>query len=249
MFKHYVNSILNNRPFQYFEADTGGGAGGDAGGAGTGTDPGADNPGGQNGGDGNGSDGGDGNNSGGNEEDHNQKVTFTDEQQSFINQLINSTIKKERDKAETERQKELERQKMSDNEKIQADLEAARQKAEQFKSKALTYEIQDVARDMGVPANRLERFLKLVDREDIQVDEDGNVDRSAVQTVVKAVLGDFPEFKATGNGKGPAGDFDKGSGSGAKYSLQQIKGMDAKEIKDNWEEVQKSMAIHNKTKK
>ena len=135
---------------------------------------------------------------------------------------------------------------MSDDEKVKADLEAARQKAEQFKQRAVTYEIQDVAREMGVPGNRLERFLKLVERDEIAVDEEGNVDRSAVQLVVKAVLGDFPEFKATGNQKGPGGDFDKGSGNGAKYSMQQIGKMSPQEIKENWEDVQKSMAVHNK---
>ena len=244
MFRNYVQSMLNHRPFAFYEADKGGGTG-DAGG--TGTDPGADNPGDDNPG-GDGSDDGNsgGADSGGNDDENHNKVTFTDDQQSFINQLINNTIKKERDKAEAERQKELERQKMSDEQKVQADLEAARQKAEQFKQKAVTYEIQDVARDMGVPANRLERFLKLVDREEIQVDEDGNVDRSAVQTVVKAVLGDFPEFKEVGNTKGPGGDFDRGSGNGAKYSMQQIKDRSPEEGKNNWDDVQKSIAINNK---
>ena len=164
--------------------------------------------------------------------------------------MINKTIKDERTKAEKERDKELERQKMDENQRREADLKDAQAKLDQFKNRSLTYEIKDVAREMGVPANKLDRFLKLVDRDEVDVDDDGSVDRSKVSGIVKAVLGDFPEFKAgEGNGKGPGGDFDKGSGSGAKYSMAQIKDMSQNEIKDNWDDVQKSMAIHNKQSK
>lgn len=252
MYRNFVHSILMNRPFQpMFEADKGSG-GGDQGSGdqGSGSGDQGDQGGGNN-------DGGDGsgnnqNNNNSNDNNHDKKdpVTFSEEQQNFINNLINKTIKDERTKAEKERDKELERQKMDENQRREADLKDAQAKLDQFKNRSLTYEIKDVAREMGVPANKLDRFLKLVDRDEVDVDDDGSVDRSKVSGIVKAVLGDFPEFKAgEGSGKGPGGDFDKGSGSGAKYSMAQIKDMSQNEIKDNWDDVQKSMAIHNKQSK
>lgn len=242
MFRNYVQSLYAHQPFQpMFEADQGGG-GSDPGADETPddekTNPEADDKTGKNGGE------GDPNDSGSDNKE--KKVTFSDEQQALINQLIKDTIKKERTKAEAERDRELARQKMDEDERRKADLEDAKKKVEQYQDRQITYEIKDVAREMGVAANRVDRFLKLVDREDIRMDDDGNVDRLAVQTVVKAVLGDFPEFKATSGGKGPGSDYDKGTGSGAKYSMAQIKDMSQAEIQKNWDDVRKSMDIHNK---
>lgn len=256
MFRNYVNAMLSNQPYTpMFEADTGSGGGSDSGSnngsgneSGSGDENGSGNENGS--GDDKGADGGDdqgGNN--GKDDNHDNKVTFSDDQQAFINNLINKTIKEERSRAEKEREKELNRQKMSEEEKREQDLKETQAKLDQFKSRSLTYEIKDVAREMGVPANKLERFLKLVDKEEINVDDEGNVERTAVSTAVKAVLGDFPEFKASNNQKGPGSDFDKGSNNGAKYSMAQIKDMSQEEIKNNWDDVQKSMSIHNKTKK
>lgn len=228
MFKNYVLSMLDGKPFQtMYEADKGGAGGGGS------DDPPGDDP------------------EKKKKDDQtdppkdDNKVEFSDSQQQFINNLINKTIKDERTKAEKEREKELERQKMDDKQKAEADLKDAQDKIKAFNDRAVGYEIKDVARELGVPAKKLDRFLKLVDRDELTVDESGNVDRSKIESVVKAVLADVPEFKAPETNRGP-GEFNGGSKDGAKFTLAQIQAMTAEEVKNNWDDIQKSMSIHNK---
>jgi hypothetical protein len=254
MFRHFANSMMMGRPFQpLFEAD-----GGQGGGAGSGSGDGGTDDKGQggqsDGGDGGSGDGGNGDDGGkGDEGGSGQKddpVKFDEKQQAEIQNIINRTIAKERAKAEAEKKKAEERAKMSADEKAEAERKDREEKAQEKERKAneriINLEIKDVARELGVSSKKLDRFLKVVDREDIEVDEDGNVDRSKVEQAVKGLLADMPEFKGADGSKGPGGDFDKGGGVGAKYTMAQIQAMTPDEVAKNYDEVMKSMAIHQK---
>jgi hypothetical protein len=243
--KDFVLSMLAGRPHQqpFMDADKGGGAGD----GGSGGDGGQGGQGGQ----------GDGGGSGGSDDDDPDKdkdkdkddpVKFDDRQQAEIQKIIDRTIAKERAKADEEKRKAEERAKMTADQKAEADRKEAEEKAKEREQKAndrlINMEIRDVARDLGVSAKKLERFLKVVDRDDIAVDDEGNINRSKVETAVKAVLADMPEFKGTDNPKGPGSGFDQGGAVGAKYTMAQIQAMTPGEVAKNYDDVMKSMAIH-----
>jgi hypothetical protein len=243
--------MMNGRPFQpMLEADKGGQGGSGSGAGDQGQGDGGQGDGGSGDGGGNGDQGqgqgdqGDGQGDGG--EGDKKKVTFDDEQQSFINNLINKTIKEERTKAEAERKKQEERAKMDAKEKAEAELKDANEKIKALNEKSLSVEIKDVARESGVSAKKLERFLKVVDRDGL-MDDDGNIDQAKVKKAVDAVLGDMPEFKGPEDKKGP-GDFSGGGGGSVKYSLAQIQAMSTEEVAKDYDEVMKSMSFHNKQK-
>lgn len=216
------------------------------GGQGGAGDGGSDDP---EGGQGEGGTGGEGGQGEGGED----KVTFDDKQQKELQRIINQTIAKERAKAEADRKKAEEeaekRAKMTAEQQVEADRQERERKAQEKEQKAndriINLEVKDVARELGVPSKKLERFLKLVDRVDLEVDEDGSVDRTKVELAVKAVLADVPEFKGSDNNQGP-GEFSGGQGGGAKFTVAQINSMSAEEIKNNYDDVMASMKIHNK---
>jgi hypothetical protein len=54
--------------------------------------------------------------------------------------------------------------------------------------------IRDAAADAEVPAKKIKRLVRLVDRDDISLDEGGEVDGAT--EAVDAFLEEFPEFKA-----------------------------------------------------
>lgn len=231
MFKRFVESMLGNRPFQpLFDADPG--AGGGSGDPGAGDPPGGGDPGNNDPGE-----GGNGGQSG--------KVVFTPEQQQHINSLIGKTIKEERTKAEQKQKEAEERAKKDALELAQSDLTEAQKKIQAQNDRSLNYEIKDAARDAGVPANKLDRFLKVVDREGL-MDNEGTIDGDKVKQAIDATLGDMPEFKGTENPKGP-GEFN-GGGQGVKYSMAQINAMTPQEVKANYDDVMTSLSFHNKQK-
>jgi hypothetical protein len=240
MFRSYVQSMMAGRPYQIMmDADKGGGGGDPQDPQDPPKDPenpddpqdpqDPDNP---------------------EDKDKDDPIKFTDEQQAEINKIVARTIAKERSKAEAERKKAEERAKMSAEEKAEADRKDREEKVKEREEKAnariINMELRDIARDQGVSAKKLERFLKVVDRDGLEVDEDGGVDRTKAEQAVKAVLADMPEFKGPSSPRGPGGEFDKGAGGGAKFTISQIQAMSNEEIAKNWDDVQKSMAIHNK---
>jgi hypothetical protein len=227
-------SMVNGKPFQsFYNADPGGGGGTPP------NDPPADPP-------------ADPQNPPADPPPNNEPVTFTDTQQAQIDKIVNKTIAKERARAEEERKKAEEKAKLSAEAKAELERkereDAVNKKEQQANERLINLEIKDVARELGVAAKKLDRFMKVIDRDDLVVDEDGNVDRSKVSAAVKAVLADMPEFKG-GSTQGPGAEFGGGGNpGGAKYTLAQIQAMDAKAIAADYDEVQKSLKIHQ-TKK
>ena len=237
MFKNYVSSILSNRPFNpLFNAD-GGSGGGEGGQGGTG-----------------GGEGGQGGEGGSGEGNNDDEIKFDDKQQAHIQKIIDATIAKERKKSEkaaADAVAEAERKaKLTAEEKAKEEREKKEKIAAERETKANTriinLEIKDVARELGVTSQKLDRFLKVVDRDDLSVDDNGDVDRKAVEAAVKAVLVDMPEFKGSTSPKGPGAEFGGGGNNDAKYSLEQIKAMTPADISKDYDEVMKSMKIHNK---
>lgn len=235
MFNSFAKSMVFGRAFiPMMDEDSGGGAGGGTGGEGSN---------GQEKGTGEGGEGGAGG----------DKVTFTEAQQAHIDQLIGQKVASERTKAEQKAAEAAEtaaaKAKMTADElaeverKEQSERAAAREAA--ANEKIISLEVKDAAREAGVPAKKLQRFLKLVDTKAITIDSEGNPSASEIKAAVSEILADMPEFKAADNQKGPGGDFN-GGGTAPTYTEQQIKAMTPQEVAANYDEVMKSLAAHNK---
>jgi hypothetical protein len=93
--------------------------------------------------------------------------------------------------AKLEREKETEQERVT-REAGEARAEAARERAN---SERLTINaaIRDAAAEADVPAKTISRLVRLVDRDDISVDTEGEVEGAA--EAVDAFLAEFPEFK------------------------------------------------------
>lgn len=242
MFSKFALSMMNGRAFApMMNADTGGGAGSSAGEPGAGT---GDNP------DGAGGTGDDKDQDKGSEP---EKLTFTEAQQAHIDKLIGQKAAEFRSKAEADAAEKIrlaeERAKMTAEEKAEADRKdrekAIAERETAANNRIINLELKAAASGAGVPAKKLERFLKVVSREEIEVDENGSVDQTKVAAAIREVLDEMPEFKGSGQQQGPGGDFNGQSGS-VKYTPAQIAEMTPAEISKDWDEIQKSMAFHNK---
>ena len=109
--------------------------------------------------------------------------------------------------------------------------------------------IASVATELGVPANKIKRFAKLID--DVPMLENGEVDFEGLKESAKSVLDDFPEFlgvkpntKSGGSNENPqSGDQ---SGDGKKLTMEDIKHMSTSEVMARWDEVQAVLNNQNK---
>lgn len=241
MFNKFALSMIYGRAFQpMMDADGGAGAGSGAGEAGT--------AGAGEGGAGEGGNGDDDKNKGGGDGDD-DKVTFDEKQQAHFDKVLAQKIAAERTKAEKAAAKaaaEAEaRAKMTAEEKAEADRKDREKKVAEREAAAnnriINLELKSAASAAGVPMKKLERFLKVVNREEIEVDENGDVDQTKVSAAIKEVLDDMPEFKGSDQQQGPGGDF-SGNGGGVKFTQAQIAAMTPEEVSKHWVEIHKGLS-------
>lgn len=95
------------------------------------------------------------------------------------------------------RAKALEQEQETEHETARRERDEAKVEAERLRANservAIDVALRDAAADADVPAKKIKRLVRLVDREDLSVDEQGEVD-GAPEAVV-AFLEEFPEFK------------------------------------------------------
>lgn len=107
--------------------------------------------------------------------------------------------KKERERrqqVEAERD-ELRRAQETEQERMVRETGEAKEAAERERKRAdkaaIDLALRDAAAEEGIPGKKLKRVLKMVDRDEITVDEDGTV--SGVEDAVADLLDEFPEFR------------------------------------------------------
>jgi hypothetical protein len=101
--------------------------------------------------------------------------------------------------------------------------------------------IREAAAAAGVPAGSLALIPRLIDRADVEYDDDG--EPKNVAALVAKLLKDHPQFAATSGGGGGAGSADGGSrGGGKPLTIEEVRKMPAAEINRRWDEVQKVLA-------
>lgn len=106
-------------------------------------------------------------------------------------------LKAERDHVKAERDALL-AEKETEQERLVRTADEAKAENERLRAAARTAIIdgalRDAAIDGGIDPKRVKRVLRLIDRSDITVDEDGEVD--GTEAAVEGFLEEFPEFKA-----------------------------------------------------
>ena len=99
--------------------------------------------------------------------------------------------------------------------------------------------VKNLASELGVETQRIDRFIKLVDMNNIEVNN-GSIDIDAVKDSLITILDEFPEFKGITSVKtGGGNDFGGDNGGSKKITMEDIKKMSTQEIQENWEEVEK----------
>lgn len=105
---------------------------------------------------------------------------------------------------ERQRREQLEREQQDksknnndadDGDKINADDLRRQMRVETAKERAVD-KAEIAARDAGVPKDKMRRFLKIVDLDDV-VDDDGAIDLDLIEEAVEDALEDVPEFAAS----------------------------------------------------
>jgi hypothetical protein len=138
----------------------------------------------------------------------------TPEKLSMTQEELDKMIGKRIAQSQKKWQKDLEDQKtqesLTETEKLKAAKEAAETKATQRETIAngrlIKADLRSEAVSQGVPKEKLERFLKIVETEGLEVDGAGATDAAEIKKAIEAALKDMPEFMAT-----QAGDLGSGS--------------------------------------
>lgn len=128
-------------------------------------------------------------------------------------QLAKARVKAKK-AAEEEVKQAAERAKMDDAERAKAEKADAEKASAELVATAnkriVKTEAKVAALAAGVKPDRMSPFMRLVDLDDIEVDDEGEVDEAALKKAIEAALKDAPEFKGTpGKGGASGGEFGK----------------------------------------
>lgn len=181
-------------------------------------DDGAGSGGGDGGGqDDNGAPGGDDNGAGSDRGGGTSKVVFSPEQQAHIDRLLEQNSGKTRRVVEREFRQWLEEQGMDAQQRAEAERQRLAAERDEARREAVAARVETTAERLalkaGVKADRVDRFLRLVDLSDLEsLAPDGKVDADAIQAAVDAELDSTPEFKGAAGASTPA------AGTGADMS-------------------------------
>jgi hypothetical protein len=168
--------------------------------------------------------------------------------QAELDKLIDGRLAKARKSWDDEAKQKAERAKMDEAERLKAEKadaeKAAADKVTGANKRIITAEAKLAALAAGVPKERLTRFLRNVDLDDIDVSDDGDVDEKAVAKAVKDALDDVPEFKGSANGhsgNGQSGGEHNGGGQQKKFTRDEIAKMSVEEFEKNEQAIMAQM--------
>lgn len=160
--------------------------------------------------------------------------TLTPEQQAIVDAQVTKQVgaamakklEAERKKWESEASEKAKREKMDEAERLKAEKADAEKAANDAVARAnqrlVLADAKVAAVTAGVKGDRVDKFLRLVDLDDITVDDDGTIDTKAIAKAVKATLDDLPEFKGTTNGRtgNSGGEFNNNNGDTKPANLE-----------------------------
>lgn len=119
--------------------------------------------------------------------------------QEDLDRIIQKRLARERRNWETQLEEEKKKASMSEAERLKAEKEEveARLTALQteYSKRLINAEAKLIATELGVKADKMKYLMKLIDLDEVTLDEDGNVDTEKLTKSIQAVLDDMPELK------------------------------------------------------
>lgn len=161
--------------------------------------------------------------------------------------------------------KKQKEQEKSELEKLREQVQKAESEKksilEQAQNRLKMAEAKLVAQELGVKPERINRFLKLVDLGEVEVDAKGEVDIEALREAIQEVLEEVPEFKvqpqtqdadvdgkpkAKRKGGGDAFDQDASGARKPPLTLELIKKMTPEQVAERIDEIREFMKHHSR---
>lgn len=166
------------------------------------------------------------------------KLTLT---QAQLDALIEKRIRRSRASWEKEYQEKAERESMSEAERLKAELEDERKRAQSIQAEASRSLARAAALRMavsqGIDANKAERALRLVDL-DQAIDDNGAPDEDVIKAELTKLLDDFPELKANASASVSRGGSEHAPGNRKPLTKEDVAKMPASELQERWSEVE-----------
>lgn len=167
--------------------------------------------------------------------------------QAQVDALIDKRIGRERSKLERDLKAMAERDGMDEAERLKAEKVDAEKAAADARREVLVERVTTRAArsalTAGVKADRVDRFMRLVDLSDLEaLTADGKPDDDAITKAVADTLADVPEFAAKASQPPTGGaDFDGSSGSGKQWTRAEIEKLTPAEFEKHEAEITEQM--------
>jgi hypothetical protein len=119
--------------------------------------------------------------------------------QEDLDKIIQKRLARERKSWETQLEEEKKKASMSEAERLKAEKEEVEARLTALQTehskRLINAEAKLIATELGVKADKMKYLMKLVDLDEVTLDEDGNVDTEELTKSIQAVLDAIPELK------------------------------------------------------
>jgi hypothetical protein len=119
--------------------------------------------------------------------------------QEDLDKIIQKRLARERKSWETQLEEEKKKASMSEAERLKAEKEEAEARLTALQTehskRLINAEAKLIATELGVKADKMKYLMKLVDLDEVTLDEEGNVDTEELTKSIQAVLDAIPELK------------------------------------------------------
>lgn len=171
--------------------------------------------------------------------------TGGDDVQARIDAAVTARLAKERKKWDAEQRTAAERAKMDEADRLKAEQadkdKASDERLSAVNGRLVRAEVKSVALAAGVSKEKLARFMKIVDLDGIDVDDDGDVDEDAADKAVKAALAEMPEFATATGATGSSGGEHNGRQGGKVWTRAEVDKLTAAEFEKHEAEIMAQM--------
>ena len=119
--------------------------------------------------------------------------------QEDLDKIIQKRLARERKSWETQLEEEKKKASMSEAERLKAEKEEVEARLTALQTehsqRLINAEAKLIATELGVKADKQKYLMKLVDLDEVTLDEEGNVDTEELTKSIQAVLDVMPELK------------------------------------------------------
>lgn len=173
------------------------------------------------------------------------KVEFTPEQQAHIDDLIKKNTGKSKAAAEKDFKTWLDQQAMSDNDRLKAEKADADKALADARAEVLTTKVETAAERFaiaaGIKADRVSKFMRLVDLDIEALSDDGKPDTDAIKKLVEAEVAANPEFKGGAAPAGASGAEGFNSADGKVWTKAEVAKLSVDEFEKHETEIMKQL--------